>query len=327
MTRPLTQEQSGISLRNRTLACADGWSVSNVICNAGPGDRAFEEKHSKVCIAMVTEGTFQYRSNLGRVMMTPGSLLLGSAGQHFECGHEHGVGDRCLSFAFDPGYFDDLVAETGVKCLNTRFPVLRIPPIREMSLLIARAYIHWAKTGGKVLASAQGKSAAEGENLASNSSKLDRVFPTGIAVWEEIGLELAMRALELADDCVPNQGSPLAAEARVTRIVRMIESRPGQDYRLCMLAREAKLSRYHFLRVFQQLTGLTPHRYIIRTRLKCAATQLAQEQSSILDLALSCGFGDVSNFNHAFRAEFGMNPRSFQKGAGQNPSRRAHSPC
>ena len=83
----------------RILAQGDGWSVSDVICTAGPHDRAFEEQHSRMCIAIVTAGSFQYRSNVGCELMTPGSLLLGNAGQYFECGHEHGVGDRCLSFA------------------------------------------------------------------------------------------------------------------------------------------------------------------------------------------------------------------------------------
>jgi AraC-like DNA-binding protein len=49
-----------------------------------------------------------------------------------------------------------------------------------------------------------------------------------------------------------------------------------------------------FLRTFQQLTGLTPHQFV-------------------LDIALDCGFGDVSNFNRAFRNEFGENPRQLNQ--------------
>jgi AraC-like DNA-binding protein len=33
----------------------------------------------------------------------------------------------------------------------------------------------------------------------------------------------------------------------------------------------------------------------------------------ILDVALDAGFGDVSNFNHAFRAEFGISPRAYRQ--------------
>jgi AraC-like DNA-binding protein len=40
--------------------------------------------------------------------------------------------------------------------------------------------------------------------------------------------------------------------------------------------------------------------------------RLASEPGKILDIALDCGFGDVSNFNRAFRAEFGVSPRAYR---------------
>jgi AraC family transcriptional regulator len=85
----------------------------------------------------------------------------------------------------------------------------------------------------------------------------------------------------------------------------MIESRPDAQHGLTALAREARLNRYHFLRIFQQLTGLTPHQYVLRAR-------LVLEPAWVLDIALDSGFGDVSNFNHAFRAEFGVTPRAYR---------------
>jgi AraC-like DNA-binding protein len=51
----------------------------------------------------------------------------------------------------------------------------------------------------------------------------------------------------------------------------------------------------------------------LRTRLRAAATRLASETARILDVALDAGFGDVSNFNRAFRAEFGVSPREFRR--------------
>jgi AraC-like DNA-binding protein len=74
------------------------------------------------------------------------------------------------------------------------------------------------------------------------------------------------------------------------------------------LGREASLSRFHFLRAFAQVTGLTPHRYVTRARLRSAAVRLVATDARVIDVALECGYRDVSNFNRAFRAEFGTTP-------------------
>jgi AraC family transcriptional regulator len=81
---------------------------------------------------------------------------------------------------------------------------------------------------------------------------------------------------------------------------------------LTELAAMARLSPYH-LRCFESLTGATPRQYLLRTRLRQAAMRLKQEPTKIIEIALGCGFGDVSNFNHTFRAEFGSNPGLYRR--------------
>ena len=62
---------------------------------------------------------------------------------------------------------------------------------------------------------------------------------------------------------------------------------------------------------------MTPHRYVLRARLREAALRLHTRGDSMLAIALGTGFGDLSNFNHAFRAEFGVNPGRFRDGTGR----------
>ncbi len=135
--------------------------------------------------------------------------------------------------------------------------------------------------------------------------------------WEEFAVTLAVRAVKLAAG-VPSSGNslPLNAEARVTRAARTIDRDPGAALRLGQLARQADLSPYHFLRTFRCLTGITPHQYVLRARLREAASRLATGTEKVLDVALDCGFGDVSNFNRAFRCEFGVSPRAFRASTG-----------
>ena len=267
----------------RMVAGGQGWTVEDVVCTSGPRDRAFEERHPHVSIAMVAAGSFQYRADsragAHRELMTPGSLLLGNAGQCFECGHEHGSGDRCLSFRYSPDYFESLAADAGTVPV---FGMLRLPPLKELSPLIALA-------------------------CSGLAGSVD-------ADWEELSIKLAGRVLGLAGGLPRTVGEIQAsAAARVTRIARRIEQHPEGDLGLGTLAREAGLSRYYFLRVFGRLTGLTPHQYVLRTRLREAALRIAAGRGKILDIALDCGFGDVSNFNRAFRNEFGVSPRAWTR--------------
>lgn len=268
------------SIAARTLAQGDGWSVSDLVCTAGPQDRRFEERHSGFHVAIVAAGHFQYRSAGGCELLTLGSILLANADQDFECSHEHSAGDRCLSFGYDPEYFARLFADAAGSKSKPRFTVLRLPPMRALSTVVARA----------------------SAGLAGTS-----------VAWEELGLYLAAEAVRLARGLPDDYNCPPMALTKVVRSLRMIDSHPECEHRLADLAREAGLSPFHFLRTFGRLTGTTPHQYVLRTRLRKAATRLLTESVKVLDVAFDCGFGDLSNFNHAFRIEFGMSPRAYRR--------------
>ena len=97
--------------------------------------------------------------------------------------------------------------------------------------------------------------------------------------------------------------------------MRAVESDPAIDASLDSLAAAAGLSPFAYLRAFQQLTGATPHQFLLRSRLRRAAVRLATWQANVIDVGLSSGFGDVSNFNKAFRAEFGVTPTAYRRKA------------
>ena len=72
------------------------------------------------------------------------------------------------------------------------------------------------------------------------------------------------------------------------------------------------MSKYHFLRVFRRLTGVTPHQYLISARLRRAALALASSREPVIAVALDAGFGDLSTFNKTFRAAFGLTPTQYR---------------
>ncbi|MFP8967428.1 AraC family transcriptional regulator [Pokkaliibacter sp. CJK22405] len=80
---------------------------------------------------------------------------------------------------------------------------------------------------------------------------------------------------------------------------------------LDQLAALCDLSRYQFLRRFQQSTGMTPHGWLIRLRLEHACLLLMRKDSIIADVAAAVGFYDQSHFNRAFRQAYGVAPSRF----------------
>ena len=272
-------EPGGKPPEARLLAAGAGWMIHDIICRSGPADPSFEEQHRQSSVAIVLSGTFQYRTSTGCELMTPGSLLLGNSGDAFTCGHEHGIGDRCIAIR----YSDELREEAGGTGRPQPFGIPRIPAIRNLAPQVAGA-----------------------ASLLRNGAEP--------AACEELVFQVLDRAsrLQYGFSTRGSKAEP-SALARVTRVVRAIEFAPDAPHDLSQMAAEARLSPYHFLRCFEALTGSTPHQYLLRTRLRRAAIRLQEERTKIVEIAFDCGFGDVSNFNRAFRAEFGMSPRAYRR--------------
>jgi len=258
------------------LAAGDGWWVRDIVCTAGPSDRPFEERHASVSISIVLTGTFIYRSELGSCVMSAGALVLGDVGKTFECSHRYGEGDRCLSFQFAPALFERLAWDAGTR--GFAFERDRLPPLRVLAKPTARARTALARGGS----------------------------------FEEIALDLAAAVVRTAR-AVERDAVPSASDAdRIAPVVRELEAHAAEPRTLADLAAAARLSRYHFLRTFRGVTGVTPHQWVVRARLRDAATRLVTTRAPVTEIALDVGFDDLSNFVRSFRAEFGRSPRRYR---------------
>jgi len=268
------------------MAHGPGWRVSDVLCTCGRDDGSYEEQHAEFAVAFVLAGTFEQRSRHGRQLMTPGSTMLGTPGARFECTHTHGRGDRCVAFFYSPAYVDRLVADAGRhSAVAPRFPVAALPPLRGTASMVSRAAA-WCR------------------------APADRP-------WSELASCVAARVLSVAagEPWTP-QATSAGTERRVADAIHAIEHHLDGPMTLDHLAAHAGLSPYHFLRTFTAVCGITPHQYVRRARLTRAAARLIAEETRVIDIALESGFGDVSNFNRAFREEFCVSPRRYRRGAG-----------
>lgn len=267
-----------MSISAKLLASGAGWRVSDVICTAGPRDRPVDERHDVVCIALVTAGTFQYRTSAGAAVMAPGSLLLGNPDSCFRCGHEHATGDRCLSFHFEPEFMDAIASH--VPDARIHFDRPRLPPLPTLTGVLAAA-----------------------------EAARDDGDP---AALEEAALRLAGAVLAALGSS-PRSPTPTRREERaVTAALRHIEAHSQTPLTLSALADAGAMSRYHFLRAFRSIVGLTPHQYVLRTRLYHAALALRRGGESVATVALDAGFNDLSTFHRRFRRLMGVSPAHYR---------------
>lgn len=260
--------------------------IVDYVCTAKPDDRPFVEMHATNCLAFTSSGSYGYRTRGERHQLVPGSFLVGSPGDEYVCSHEHHLGgDRCLSLSFAPHVADELGGGGMARPIWQRGAVPPLAELQVLAQLTAAAARGHADIGADEAALALGarfvEISAGHPRPAQRTSRRDRQRATLAAMWMEANSDKA----QSLDD---------------------VASRVG-------------LSAYHFLRVFKQAIGVSPHQYLVRVRLSAAARMLANDRTqSVTSVALAVGFADLSNFVRTFRRAAGLTPSAFQRKAHAN---------
>lgn len=254
-------------------------------CTAGPHDRPYTEAHAGFSLAYVRRGSFGYRFRGEAYELVTGSVLVGFPGYEYMCTHDHHMcGDECLSLYLSPELAEEL---GGVEGFRRGRP---LPPLSELVVL-----------GELAQAAVAGRS------------------DLGLG---EAGLLFAARFAELLS------GRPRAAprlgardRRRAVEAAMWIDARSSEEVDLEKTAAAAGISAFHFLRLFRSVLGVTPHQYLLRSRLRHAARLLAGPELPVTEIAYQVGFGDLSNFVRTFHRAAGVSPRRFRDLArGRRPS-------
>src|SRR5215475_2035319 len=264
----------------RPLHHGEEWSISEYLCAAGPHDRPFEERHEQFSVAAVIEGTFSYRADTGAAVLHPGAFLFGNPGTCYECGHDHSTGDRCIAFHFSPAHFAE-VAATIAGSGQFRFPTAMLPVMPKLLPWLVR-------------------------------------IEAGAALAECLEVEeFAPRLLEAVIGVISGASPrPVCSSARDARRVgdalRYIELDAADALDLETLACVAIMSKYHFLRTFRHIVGMTPYQFVLSVRMRRAAVRLSTSPAPVSAIAFETGSGDLSPFNGRFRDVFGTSRMAYR---------------
>ncbi|MFB7677885.1 helix-turn-helix domain-containing protein [Kitasatospora purpeofusca] len=79
------------------------------------------------------------------------------------------------------------------------------------------------------------------------------------------------------------------------------------------LARSAMMSKFHFIRVFQRTTGVTPGRFLSAVRLHEAKTLLVRTTSNVAEISARVGYSSASTFSRRFTASVGLSPTQYRR--------------
>ncbi|MER9845522.1 AraC family transcriptional regulator [Mesorhizobium australicum] len=136
----------------------------------------------------------------------------------------------------------------------------------------------------------------------------DKLFVEGASAM------LAAHLVSKYSNIAQRRASPSQALSydKLNRVLDLIDHRWAEEIGLDELAAEACLSPFHFARLFQKATGLSPHRYVTERRVREAKAKLGEGRLSLVEIALESGFGSQGNFNRIFRKHTGLTPGQFR---------------
>ena len=100
---------------------------------------------------------------------------------------------------------------------------------------------------------------------------------------------------------------------RLKNVLTYIRDHYDSTITLEELAQVAGMSPRYFCRAFSQITGKTPIAYLNYYRIELAGEKLLMTNDKITDIALSCGFNDMSYFSKLFTREKGLTPSAYRK--------------
>ena len=259
-----------------TLLTTQSITVSEFRCDAGPDDKPFAECRTGHSIAYVRSGSFGCQCRAGFFELVAGSMLVGAPREEYTCTHEHVSGDVCLGFFFS----EDLVDALGGR--HEIWKVGATPPLPELMVLGELA-----------------------QTAADGNSDLG---------LDEVGQILAGRFIDVVSGKARKPATPTARDRRrAVEAALWIDANSHAEVDLEQAARQAGLSPFHFLRLFSAVLGVTPHQYLVRSRLRHAARLLTDDDIAVTDVAYDVGFGDLSNFVRTFHRAAGVSPTKFRQ--------------
>ncbi|WP_371687512.1 helix-turn-helix domain-containing protein [Micromonospora sp. KC721] len=103
------------------------------------------------------------------------------------------------------------------------------------------------------------------------------------------------------------------SEKAAERVIEFMHDNLGEQLTIDDMARAALFSKFHFSRIFQRATGLSPGRFLSALRLQRAKQLLVSTSLSVADVSLRVGYASVGTFSSRFTRSVGLSPTTYRR--------------
>lgn len=234
-------------------------------------DQPYEAQADCFRASFVEEGEFNLEVGGRGWRVAAGDVMLSHPGMRFRASFEDkGFNDTCLSVIY-------------LSANDERFDKAR----------------SWARSGRPVM-------------RASNRLRylrwlLRRAVELDAPMLAEYGASEIFRARDEAPAALYREHKFSWYVERIHAARERLDTKFDQDHTLSALARSVGMSMFHFSRIFTELVGRPPHRYLAEARLTAARGMLEQGRS-VTETCFACGYNDLSHFSRSFARRFGVPP-------------------
>lgn len=109
------------------------------------------------------------------------------------------------------------------------------------------------------------------------------------------------------------------AEQAVERVIATMLDNLSEPLTIDDMARVAMFSKFHFSRMFQRATGLSPGRFLSALRLQRAKQLLVSTSLNVADISMRVGYTSVGTFSSRFSRSVGLSPTTYRRLGGFTP--------
>ncbi len=246
-----------------------------------------KEHQDHFSIAYIRKGNFRFNVFRNGLDAYSGLFLICKPGYEHTVSHVHDLPDECTIFSFSASQAEELQGMAGAFNWFFRNPDLH-------SILI--------------------KASPETEYLHHRIIHLLH-RPRYAQLEAEQLIAALLQALLTGEGMLP---VPLSDRSKrhylplIEGVKAHISTHYEQDISLTGLAAMSHMSPFHFNRMFRQMTGTTPYRYLLDVRLREAEWQIAHSSKPVTEIAFATGFNSLEHFSAAFRKAYGQSPSAMR---------------